>query len=253
MTKLAGNTPVPFWKLFKRMGGFWTLIPLVVTLLLTIMSNSEENTARLFATEGIATTAQVQDKYYTRDTDSDGDVDVTYYLALSFTTHAERRMEIVTSVNQARYNRTDPGTTIPLWYLESTPDRVQLSQTEHADISNVLRWIALGFGLVTLAGIWFTARWAVAAVRARRYGARETAEVTGLINTGTEVNDRPMYRLGWREQSGREGRSLMNRESELQPYARPGTQIIVYQGIKRAFWTGDIGERKGFADAEDRG
>ena len=78
-------------------------------------------------------------------------------------------------------------------------------------------------------------------------GARETARVTGTKRTNYRVNNRYRYRLTWEEQSGRHGESLAYKEHHLTPY-QPGQEITVYQGIKRAWWSGDVGERPGTTD-----
>ncbi|WP_323769098.1 DUF3592 domain-containing protein [Antarctobacter sp.] len=247
MAKVAGDTPVPLWRLFWRMGGWITLIFLVFLGFMTLFSVLSLNLANRFDSEGRETAAEVLDKYKTVTTDSDGDRETTYYFVLQYDTQRGDTVEITRSVGTDIYWRTDPGERIPVWYLESEPDRIEVSRGENRSASVITQWIALVFGIAALVAMWFPARWAVAAVRARRYGARETAQITGTKATNYRVNNRHRYRLTWKEQSGRIGESLAYKEEQLDGY-RPGDKITVYQGIKRAWWSGDVGERPGSTD-----
>ena len=78
--------------------------------------------------------------------------------------------------------------------------------------------------------------------RARRYGAREVAHVTEVVRTNFKVNGRPRYRLVWRDEAGREGKSLLRKPGDLEAY-RNGDPVVIYQGLKRPWWAGDIGDR----------
>jgi len=242
MAKVAGSDPVPLWRLFLRMGGWFAVAFAVPLVILTLISNWQLGIAERFETEGRETVAVVRDKYFTESTDSDGDRTVTYYLVLDYVTQAGEAMNINRSVGNGVYNRAKLGDRMPIWYLETEPDRTELRRGETLSGSRVAQGIGLVFGLLTLGSVWYSGRWAVAAVRARRYGTRETARVTGLKQTSVRVNNKPRYRLTWREASGREGESLMYPRDEVDGYP-VGSEIAVYQGIKRAWWSGDVGER----------
>ena len=242
MAKVAGERPVPLWRLFWRMGGWITLIFLLFLIVLTLFSVLSLRLAERFDVEGRETTAAVLDKYERVSTDSDGDREVTYYFVLQYETQAGQTIEIGRSVGSGLYRRTDIGTRIPVWYLESQPEKIEVSRGENRSASVLTQWFALAFGIGALVAMWFPGRRAVAAVRARRYGARETAQVTGLERTRYRVNNRYRYRLAWKEQNGRAGTSLAYKEVDLDGY-RAGDRITVYQGIKRAWWSGDVGER----------
>ena len=49
-------------------------------------------------------------------------------------------------------------------------------------------------------------------------GERRAAEVTEHYRTSVRVNNRPMYRLKWRDGAGREGQSMWHRSSTLDDY-----------------------------------
>ncbi|SMX36026.1 DUF3592 domain-containing protein [Maliponia aquimaris] len=242
MAKVAGSDPVPVWRLFWRMGGWVMLIFVVIVLVLTMVSQSTLSLAQRFDVEGRETTAEVTDKYERVSTDSDGDREVTYYFELRFDTQRGDTVGVTRSVGSSTYNDAAVGDRVPIWYLNSEPGTIELSRGENRTTSIVTRWIALGFGALMLAALWVPGRKAVAAARARRYGRRETAVVTGLKQTSYRVNNRHRYRLTWREDSGRIGESLAYKEDALDGY-KPGDKITIYQGIQRAWWSGDVGER----------
>lgn len=247
MAQVAGDSPVPLWRLFWRMGGWLTLVFVLILCILTFISHLTLTLAHRFDAEGRETAADLLDKYQRVTTDSDGDREVTYYFQLRFETNRGEMIDLTRTVGSSLYRNNDIGDRVPIWYLESQPDRTEMRRGETRTASIITRWFALVFGIAALLAMWFPGRKAVAAVRARRYGARETARVTGTERTNYRVNNRYYYRLTWEEQSGRHGESLAYKEHQLTPY-QPGQEIIVYQGIKRAWWTGDVGERPGASE-----
>jgi uncharacterized protein (DUF58 family) len=247
MAKIAGNTPVPLWRLFWRMGGWVALIFGGPFLVLTLISSLSLSLAQRFDAEGRETGARVVDRYETVSTDSDGDRTTTYSLVLTFKTNRGAEVTVTHSVGSNLYHSTEVGDFTGIWYLESAPDKTELNRGENRSLGIVTQTLALLFGLLWLAALWVPGRKAGAAVRARRYGARETAEVTGVTQTNWKVNNQFRYRLTWREKSGRTGESLGYPHALLRGY-EPGSRITVYQGIKRAWWSGDVGER---AEAPD--
>lgn len=242
MAQIAGDQPVSFFRLFWRMGGWAALILLAVLLIFTAISLASLSTAERFDQEGRKTTATVADKYFRESRDRDGDRTVTYYLVLDYTTNSGQEMNVHHSVDSFFYNAVSPGSTLPVWYLESEPSKLETSQGENRTSSRITQIIGLLFGAGALGALWYFGGRTVAAVRARRFGAEETAEVLGLERTNTQVNDKYLYRLTWQESSGRTGKSLTYRREQLEDIA-PGTGITIYQGLKRAWWVGDVGRR----------
>ena len=242
MARQIATSPVSLFSLFWRMGGWISLIFLAIFAILTLISLSAYHTAARFETEGLRTTAEVTDRYFRESRDSDGDRTVTYYLVLDYTTQAGQDMNVHRSVGSSLYNRTQVGAVMPVWYLASEPDRLELSQGETHTGAVVAQIIGLVFAVAFLIGLWFWGGRAVAAPRARRYGAREHVTVTGVEPSSVTVNKQRLYRVHWREASGRTGQSMLYRPDALAQIGR-GTEITVYQGIKRAWWEGDVGPR----------
>lgn len=249
MAHVAQDHPVSFFRLFWRMGGWLVLIFGSGFLLLSLVNHFAFGLAERFDAEGIETSAQVIDRYYTESVDSDGDKTITYYLEIDFKTNAGRPMRLKPSVGSALYNRTRIGDNIPVWYLQSDPSRIETRRGQNRSAATVTQIIGAIFGLLMLGGVWFPGSKAVSALRARRYGRRDMAEVTGLKQTRWKVNEQYRYRLQWRDSDGRNGESLAYRRDRLTPY-RVGSKVPVYRGLRRTWWEGDVGPSVHARDAE---
>lgn len=244
MQVIIPGYPVPFWRLFLKMGGWVVLVLGVILLIVTLISQSSFNTAQRFDAEGRATVALVRDKETTISVDSDGDRSTTYWLTLEYVANGGEVVNIRRSVTAAEYRGANKGEVVGLTYLAGETDRVELTPGSNRKSARAGQAVALILGAFWLVALWITGRWAVEAVRARRFGAREEAEVIEIRRTGVRVNNRPRYRLVWRDGAGREGTSLLRRERDLDGLM-PGDRVPVYQGLKRSWWVGDVGERPG--------
>lgn len=234
--------PVPMWRLFLKMGG-WFVIGLGVPLLvMALIGQLMFNTAKRFDAEGRHALALVTEKYITESTDSDGDKTITRWLDLEFSTNAGERVAMSKSVSQGEYHRAIEGEKIDLWYLESAPQKVEITRGSNAQGARIMQIVMMVLGAIWLGLFWMVGRWVVEAVRARRYGAFEAAEVTEVFRTSVRVNNRPRFRLKWRDGQGREGKSLLHKAENLEGFG-PGAPVRIYQGLKRSWWAGDIGDR----------
>ncbi len=235
--------PVSMLRLFLKMGGWFVLILGVVLLVLSLIGQSAFNAARRFDAEGLQTVARVTERYTTESTDSDGDSTVTYWLGLDYTTRDGETFDRTRTVTAREYRNVKPGDEIDIWYLESDPEATEITRGSNARGAQAMQVVALVLGAVWLGLLWLVGRWAVEAVRARRFGNCEEAEVTEIFRTSIEVNNRPRYRLKWRDRQGREGQSMLRKHGDLEAW-RPGERVRIYQGLKRAWWAGDIGDRR---------
>lgn len=244
MDRTCANPPVPLWRLFLKMGGWWVIGLTVILVVLSFASFGNAVMADRFETEGRAATATVTERYLRESTDSDGDRTVTYYLTFAYTTQKGEAIELNRSVPRAVYYDVEQGGRWDLQYLESDPRKVELRDGDFARGASSLRWIALVVGLVWLGLLWWIGRRAVAALRARMYGRREEAEVLRVERSGVKVNNRYRYRLVWRDGDGTEGRSLLRREADLAPHP-VGSRVVIFHGLARTWWAGDVGDRPG--------
>lgn len=183
------------------------------------------------------------DKYFSESTDSDGDKTITYYLVMEFSTRKGEDIRVARTVSRTMFNEAGVGTTRPIWYLDSEPTETELTRGENRSDSRVAHVIAWVFGAAALVGLWYWGSRAVAAVRARRYGARVRGVVIDHARTSFKVNNEPRYRLVWRLPDGTTGESLIHRMDHLRKAAPRGSEVTVYQGLKRGWWAGDVGDR----------
>ena len=241
MTDETALPPVSILRLFLKMGG-WFVIGLGATLLmLALVGQMFFALAQRFDVEGRQAVAIVTEKYITESTDSDGDRTITHWLMLDYATEAGEDISTTQSVSSDEYTQAKKGGEIELWYLQSQPERIEITRGSNARGARVVRIILLILGAAWLGFFWVVGRWVVEAVRTRRYGAVEQAEVTEVAPTSVRINNRPRYRLKWRDAQGRVGQSLMRRAEDLETYPC-GAKIRIYQGLKRAWWAGDIGD-----------
>lgn len=226
------------------MGGWVVVISGVLLLVLSVMGHAYYQAANRFEADGRPATAIVQDRYTTQSRNSDGDSVTKRWLVLEFTTRRGQAISIRRTVSTREFGRALKGEPFDLVYLEGRPDRVELTPGQNRLAARVQQWIALVLGVVWLGSLRVVGGWAVAAVRARRFGARCVALVTDIRRTNIRINKDLRYRLVWQDETGRHGTSLLHRDSEL-AHLKPGDRIEVYQGLRRGWWVGDVGHRAG--------
>lgn len=231
-------------QLFLWMGGWYTVLFAVAAIGITVFSSLQAGKAQRFEENGREATATVEERSINEWTDNDGDTRESHYLTVTFTTHAGEAREVKEGVNRARYHSVREGDTLSLIYLEGAPGDIVFSLDDVRYVASTTELVALGLGVLALGGLWYSGSRAVAAVRARNYGKREAATVTGIKQSKIRHNKQYRYHLTWREADGRAGQSLGWPREEIEDIPE-GSEITVYQGVKRAWWTGDVGERPG--------
>ncbi|MFK7940684.1 MAG: hypothetical protein AB8B82_14985 [Roseovarius sp.] len=234
--------PVSLFRLFSRMGGWMVIIAGVFLLLFTLISHLSLQAAQRFETEGQTATATVSKKYTTTSRDSDGDVTTQHWLGFSYVTSDKQDIDTLITVGTRLYRSVEVGGTFDLLYLPSEPDRIETRPGSNRTVSRFTQGAALVFGMAWLTGFWIVARWAVAGVRARKYGQRHRVQLTEIRRTNLRINNRPRYRLIWQDPDGGQGRSMLQRKASVSAL-RAGDTVDIYQGIKSSWWIGDVGER----------
>lgn len=82
------------------------------------------------------------------------------------------------------------------------------------------------------------------AVRARRYGALITAEVTRMEEiVNRDGSRRNHWRLHFLDEEGRFGQSMQHQQGFILSWP-VGAQIDVYRGTRRSWWVEDVGPRQ---------
>ncbi|MEQ9260995.1 MAG: hypothetical protein RIG84_18060 [Roseovarius sp.] len=235
--------PVSLARLFFKMGGWVVVIFGAVVLVITLVSQLSLMTAARFDREGVETRALVTERYRTESDSYDSDDSVSYWLTLNYVTESGEEITNTRTVGLGEYNRIAEGDEIEIRYLRSKPMRVEVTRGGFEQGAAMARWIALVVGVLWLGALWIVGRWAVEAVRARKFGEHVKAEVTEVFRTAISVNKKPRYRLKWKDYSGRTGQSLLRRKEDLDGL-KAGDTIRVYKGLKRQWWAGDVGDRE---------
>lgn len=236
------DPPPSLFRLFLRMGGWFVIIAGVVLLMFSIGSHFALQSAKRFEREGVPAVAEVSEKYSRTSSSSEGGNKTTYYLTFTYVTQDGTGYTDTRSVGTSLWNSVEEGDTFELLYLQSAPQTIETSPGSNRTASGAMQVIALVFGGLWLLGLWKVGGWAVAATRARRYGRREVAKVVKVERTGVRINNRPRFRLVWKDAQGREGRSLLHKAAALEGLGY-NDEIGIYQGVKHSWWVGDVGER----------
>jgi hypothetical protein len=130
------------------------LVVVIGILAVTIIRTGGE--ARLLATEGREAVADVLDRreVETRSVDNEGRVryDWDHFATLRFDTPDRRGVEVETRITPARYEALQVGDRVTIRYAASDPRVVEFEPGEKAGEVALLRWAAIGLGVIA-AGI----------------------------------------------------------------------------------------------------
>lgn len=233
--------PVSFWRMFLRKGGWIFAIVLIFGIALNLISLRQHWQANRLDASGITVMAQITDRERVETTGSDGETKVTYYLTFRFEQDGvvieERK-----SVGRSQYVGSPIGIGSEVRFLPSNPSgfEVYVGATRDA---------ARGFqvGALFLAGIGLVLSYlrglnVVKALRARRSGQVEEAEVLEVRYSGFRINKARQYRLHWKTDSGAQGKSWLRPLGGFDGFD-PGDRIVVFTFKDTAVWRGDVGSR----------
>ncbi len=235
------HAPRPWFNLFLRMGGWASLIFGVVLVVVTLIATTQLFVADRLDRDGRFTQAVVMDKRFSVSVDSDGDESITYYATFRFKTSEAGGQEHERSVGGGFYYENEIGDDVTVRYVRGDPDTFEHEIGQYRRAGNVLRWVGLLFGIAGLYTLWRFGNQTNDAIRARRFGEKRMAEVTGIVDTNVKVNDHRQARLTWREEDGQVGQSLMRDRGELSNLYRAGDKVVVFRLDEKAFWEGDVG------------
>lgn len=150
MTGTAGKSGFEaIYGLLAVIGG---LAVVIAILLWSVLQTGHE--ARLLAEEGREAVADVLDlrREETRKVDDEGRVrfDIEHFVRVRFDTPDRRGVEVEAMVTAARYEALQVGDRITLRYAASSPEVIEFEAGERAGEANLLRWVALGMGVVAI-------------------------------------------------------------------------------------------------------
>lgn len=212
-----------------RTNGLLVVILVVATVAFGINGFIDLRLGQAFDARGVETTAKVFAREIRRERVKDSSkrrhhVKFAYDTTSGLITQ-ERK------VSQSIYAESPPGAPRTVRYLTVAPIVFEVWIGEKWASGQKQRWISLALGLATLAGIWRYDGTAVAAIRARRYGAWEKGVVVRV--RARRSKKRTRYMLVWRDASGGIGESLPSGSStRYEPY-QAGAKMI-YFGVPRA-------------------
>ncbi|GGX55581.1 hypothetical protein GCM10007385_25170 [Tateyamaria omphalii] len=249
------NGPAPgFFIMWWNKGALLPVALTVFVLLLTYGSYQSLKLGLAFDARGVvieATATDRREQRVRRNDRTETDCYVTFeYRAEGAIQSVERK------VDRGLYRSLVPGTPRDIRYLPERPRRMEYTIGKTWRDGQVSRWIALVFGLGALGAFWWTARPAVEALRARKFGRVEWAKVLHIDEriTQTKRGKKTRYVLVWEDSQGARGESLA---SSLQSrYFRydPGSDIEVYRDSRgKTWWVGDVGPRATAPTVPDAG
>ncbi|WP_120501795.1 DUF3592 domain-containing protein [Roseovarius sp. EL26] len=242
MTGEIGQRPPSVVQLFLKMGGWFVLVLGGLILLISVVGQSNFKTAERFENEGRLAQAEVVKKYTSEHREPDGDIEITYRLVAQFTPTGGDLTKVDRSVPRSFYDDVEEGGRVELLYLPNQPSKVELTRGANRAGATFLSRLSLVLGMIWLVALWVVGRWAVAGVRARRFGTREEALVSEVKQSMITINGRARFRLVWVDAQGREGTSLLHVWDDLAHF-KTGDRVMIYHGVKRSWWAGDIGTR----------
>lgn len=220
--------PVSLWHLIKRMRLYFLAIPLLVTLVFGALALQHGARIQGLWREGVVVDALVLEREIIRQRDSDGKETLRYFLRYSYVpawqvTAREQRQ----AVSRRLYDATHEGQIIPATHALSQPERVSVD-LDHDRFGMIMLTLISTVALCVTVGLgWWLLGRKFSAIRALRYGEVRQARVTALQRTNTTINNRPQYRLTWRDAAGQDGQSMMGDYDSLSKLPI-GSVIIVY-------------------------
>lgn len=236
--------PVSYWRLIRRLGLLWLIVPALVALVFGSVGVSITAKNMTLARDGVVTEGIVLDRQIERRRTSNGGSSTHHYVTYSYRPEGHHSPEDIVHrhhVGGALYARLQVGGPVQVTYVASQPE------TASIDISNdrIGGWFFGVFGLVAglialgLGG-WMLGR-KLSVIRALRHGEVREARVTGIRPTNVQKNKRTQYVLHWQDAMGEEGKSMMDDFNTLARHPT-GSVIVVYVDPRtgRGWWEDQI-------------
>jgi hypothetical protein len=238
------STPRSWLSLYIRLGGWVSLILAAFLLLMTLFSATQLVIADRLDADGAFATAVVTDRQVRVSTDTDGDESRSYHASFRYKDARFGGQEQTRNVGFDYYSSVAVGDEVTIRYLRSDPATFEYEIGQYRSDGNILRWLALFFGVVGLVLLWRFGRETTEALLVRRDGETRVAQVVEIHETSVRINKRRQARLVWEEPDGQRGESLLHDVEKLSELYRAGDPITVFRLGDAAYWEGDVGPRK---------
>ncbi|OSQ50763.1 DUF3592 domain-containing protein [Marivita geojedonensis] len=236
--------PLPLWRLFWNMGGYFTLFGAAIVIVTLLIFNEKAKSEQEFALHGEVATAELVRNYTTRKRKTTGTVGskTVYNFSLRYETVQGMAVSSDRRVERHLFYAYDEGSEFEIKYLPDNPQKTRIGDDDYARSAAEALRIAILLAVITTIISGYVLRQAMAARHARDHGRRETAKVVRVQKTWVRGVKDWQSRLIWMDSSGQEHKSRLYEYDEIKDF-EPGQTIAFYRGKKRAWWTGDVGER----------
>lgn len=215
-------------RLIWRLGLVWLAAPLIFGVLFTLGAVTTLSDYRALQRDGVVGETEVIAREVARRRDSDGDVQLTYFLTHRF--RPEGYTQTITTrqrVDRGMYLAAAEGDFLPITYVWNQPERNTLDPKR--DMFGVVFFgLAGAVGLLVAFGgaVWGWGRLA-SARRALLHGEVREARVSEIRKLRHTVNKSARYRLIWQDATGQTGQSL-TAAPDLALAHNVGDVIVVY-------------------------
>lgn len=239
-----------FFALWWRKGAPFVLVLVAIAVFTGMVSYQSLVQGLALDARGVVVTATATDREKRRGSD-----DTNYYVTFAYDADGVP-MELSRKVSASLYNALPPGTTRDIRYLPEAPRVMEYTIGKSWKDGQVMRWISLVAGLGALGVFWWTARPVIEALRARKYGRAEWAEVLGLdeLTLRSKYGKRTYYSLVWRDAQGGTGQSMASTNKDRYSRYEPTSDIEVYRDSRgKTWWIGDLGPRDAAPTVPDAG
>lgn len=230
---------ITFRRLFTRHFIWVPLLPLAITIGLSLFALHELRKADRLDLHGAEAVAQVIARDIRTSRDRDGRTQTEYRVEYRFQPSSGDAVTTRRSVNRATYNAVAPGDEIPVRYVLHDPQINEIEPGQSRRIGRILAAIAVPFGLCALVALIWVGRRKARLFRAVWLGEVRQARITEHEVLNVQVNGRTQYRLHWLDAAGQSGRSGMHDYHDLPAV---GEVIVVYVDPRSGlgWWEADI-------------
>ena len=239
------NGPAPgFLRLWWGKGALFPVFLGLFSVLMTYFSYQSLKLGLAFDERGVVVEATATDRREQRVRRNDR-TETDYYVTFEYPA-GERLLSVEKRVGRDLYRQLEPGKTRDIRYLPERPRQMEHTIGDTWRDGQLTRWVSLAFGLGALAALWWTARPAVEALRARRFGQSEWARVQGVEErvSRTKNGSKTRYSLVWRDTRGARGESMSSGSRVRYSRYDPGMKIEVFRDSRgKTWWVGDVGPR----------
>ncbi|WP_299378084.1 DUF3592 domain-containing protein [uncultured Tateyamaria sp.] len=249
------NGPAPgFLRLWWGKGAIFAICIAMFSVFTTVGSYHSLKRGLAFDAEGVVVEAMSVDRRTKRVRRNDRN-ETDYLVTFRYATESGE-ISVEKKVDRNLYEALTPGQLRDVRYLAGRPRQMEHTIGKTWRDGQVMRWLSLAFGLAALGVFWWTARAAIEAIRARKYGRAEWATVWSIDEriSRSKNSESKTYVLVWRDAQGAKGESLPSGSRNRYFQYGPTSKIEVFRDSRgKTWWVGDVGPRASAPTVPDVG